>query len=130
MMSCIFTVVVVVVGILFGLLTDSINQWVMWIVAGLYGGYVAPNVLKWHWWRLNGFGYFAGMLAGIIASLAMTVIPVVKDIPAIYGFPVLLALSLAASIIGSLVTPVENIETLNNFISRFARGDSGDQSEI
>ncbi len=115
MMSCIFTVVVVVVGILFGLLTDSINQWVMWIVAGLYGGYVAPNVLKWHWWRLNGFGYFAGMLAGIIASLAMTVIPVVKDIPAIYGFPVLLALSLAASIIGSLVTPVENIETLKQF---------------
>jgi Na+/proline symporter len=115
MMSCIFTVVVVVVGILFGLLTDSINQWVMWIVAGLYGGYVAPNVLKWHWWRLNGFGYFAGMIAGILASLAMTVIPVVKDIPAIYGFPVLLALSLAASIIGSLATPVENIETLKQF---------------
>ena len=25
-----------------------------WIVSGLWVGYAAPNMLKWHWWRLNG----------------------------------------------------------------------------
>ncbi|HBG25982.1 MAG: sodium:solute symporter [Planctomycetes bacterium GWF2_41_51] len=113
--SCIVTVIIVLAGIAFGLMTESINQWVMWIVAGLYGGYVAPNVLKWHWWRLNGFGYFAGMMIGIIASILMTIIPVVKDIPVIYGFPFLLGLSLVASIVGSLLTPIENEETLKKF---------------
>ncbi|MFA5292297.1 MAG: sodium:solute symporter family protein [Phycisphaerae bacterium] len=114
-MSCIFTVVVVIVGIIFGLMTSSINEWVMWIVAGLYGGYVAPNVLKWHWWRLNGFGYFAGMMAVIIASMIMPIAPFFRDLSAIYGFPFLLAISLAASIIGSLVTPTEDEETLKKF---------------
>jgi len=114
-MSCIFTVVVVIVGIIFGLMTNSINQWVMWIVAGLYGGYVAPNVLKWHWWRLNGFGYFAGMMAGIVASLLMPITPYFRDLSPIYGFPFLLALSLAASILGSLFTPIQNEETLKKF---------------
>jgi Na+/proline symporter len=136
-MSFIFTVVVVIVGILFGLMTDSINQWVMWIVAGLYGGYVAPNVLKWHWWRLNGFGYFAGMISGIIASMLMPLaaklvtnyaasaygdsVPQAMSLclkilnNAIYAFPILLAISLAASVITSLLTRPETDETLKSF---------------
>ena len=32
-----------------------------WIVAGLYGGYVAANCLKWYWWRFNANGFFWGM---------------------------------------------------------------------
>ncbi len=26
--------------------------------------YIAANVLKWHWWRFNGEGYFWGMTPG------------------------------------------------------------------
>ena len=37
----------------------------------LWGGYAAPNVLKWHWWRFNGWGYFWGMMAGIAGALAL-----------------------------------------------------------
>ena len=37
----------------------------MWIVGALYGGYVMANVLKWYWWRFNGYGYFWGMVSGI-----------------------------------------------------------------
>ncbi len=40
-----------------------------WITAALWGGYAAPNILKWHWWRLNGYGYFWGMVAGIGGSI-------------------------------------------------------------
>ena len=43
------------------------------IQGALYGGFVVANVLKWYWWRFNGYGYFWGMLAGIggacVASL-------------------------------------------------------------
>ena len=55
---------VVVVGLLFGLFTHSIDSIVQWIVSGLWGGYTASNVLKWYWWRFNGWGYFWGMVTG------------------------------------------------------------------
>ncbi|OQA04026.1 MAG: hypothetical protein BWY69_00132 [Planctomycetes bacterium ADurb.Bin401] len=54
-------------------------------------------------------------MIGIIASLAMTIIPWVKDIPVIYGFPFLLGLSLLASIIGSLMTKPEDEDILKKF---------------
>lgn len=114
-MSCFCSVLVVLAGITFGLLTKSIHQVVNWIVAGLYGGYIAPNVLKWHWWRFNGYGYFAGMMAGIIAALVMPHMPYVGDWQPIFSFPILLVLSIAASIIGSLATPPENDDTLKKF---------------
>ena len=41
----------------------------MWIVGALYGGYVMANVLKWYWWRFNGYGYFWGMMAGILGAM-------------------------------------------------------------
>ena len=56
---------VLIVGILFGLVTTNIVDVMMWIVGALYGGYVMANVLKWYWWRFNGYGYFWGMMAGI-----------------------------------------------------------------
>ena len=60
---------VVVLSTLIGLYVMSINTVIQWIVSALYGGYIAANVLKWHWWRFNGHGYFWGMAAGIVASM-------------------------------------------------------------
>lgn len=37
--------------------------------SGIYGGFIAANVLKWYWWRFNGQGYFWGMVAGLLAAL-------------------------------------------------------------
>jgi Na+/proline symporter len=50
--SYLCSIIVVVVGIAFGFLTGSVNTVTMWIVNGLWGAYVATNVLKWYWWRI------------------------------------------------------------------------------
>lgn len=111
--SYICSIIVVIVGIFFGFKTDSINSVTQWIVAGLFGGYTAPNVLKWHWWRLNGAGYFAGMISGIATAM---VIPVVfPNLHVLMGFLVILTISTAASIIVSLSTKQESPETLKRF---------------
>ena len=65
-MSRVASLGVLIVGIVFGLLTSNILEVMMWIVGALYGGYVIANVLKWYWWRFNGYGYFWGMMAGIL----------------------------------------------------------------
>jgi len=48
----------VVVSIIFGFFAKDVNDVLQWIVSGLYGSYVAANVLKWYWWRFNGHGFF------------------------------------------------------------------------
>jgi solute:Na+ symporter, SSS family len=53
----------VVVSITLGFFAKNVNNMLQWIVSGLYGSCVGANVLKWYWWRFNGYGYFWGMVA-------------------------------------------------------------------
>jgi Na+/proline symporter len=112
-MSYFCSILVVVVGICFGFMTNSIDRVLKWIVAGLYGGYIAPNVLKWYWWRFNGHGYFAGMIAGIAAALVLP--ELLPKWSALNSFPILLVFSAVASIIVSLITRPEEKEVLEKF---------------
>ncbi|HKM52096.1 MAG TPA: hypothetical protein VJY33_01730 [Isosphaeraceae bacterium] len=63
------SIAMIVLGIVFGLFTESVHKVTEWIVSGLLPAFVAPNVLKWHWWRFNGHGFFAGMVAGTTAAI-------------------------------------------------------------
>lgn len=113
LMSYLASIGIVLAGILFGSMARSINDVMQWIVSGLYGGYTAPNILKWYWWRFNGYGYFWGMIAGVAASLLFpTLFP---DMLPLYGFPFILLLSGAACVIGSLMTPPDKEEVLKSF---------------
>jgi Na+/proline symporter len=108
---------VVIVGIVLGLFIKDVNTILQWIVSGLYGGYVAANVLKWHWWRFNANGFFWGMLAGILPAIALAVLKY-KDVLHgldLYYWPVLFLLSMAGSVIGSYAKPPTDIETLKSF---------------
>lgn len=115
-MSYLVSLLVVVIGTAFGLFIESLNDIIQWIVAALYGGYTAANVLKWFWWRFNGQGYFWGMLLGIIASLVLPL--AAPGMPPLDGFPIILAVSLIGCIAGSLLTPPDEEEVLKNFYRR------------
>jgi Na+/proline symporter len=95
-------IAILALGALFGSQAASINHVTQWIVNGLWGGYTAPNLLKWHWWRLNGYGYFWGMLAGVASALALPKLS--PGLHPIEGFPFILVASLAACVAGSLLT--------------------------
>ena len=115
-MSYIVSVVFVLLGFAFGLIVGSINEVMQWIVNALWGGYTAANVLKWYWWRLNGYGYFWGMVAGIGAALVMPFL--IPSVAAIYAFPYILVISLAGCVIGSYLTEPEPDEVLIEFYMR------------
>jgi len=107
------SVLLVVVAVVVGIHIKSIHDITTWIAFGLYGGYVAPNILKWHWWRFNGYGYFAGMIAGVVAALVPLVI--VPDLNKMYILPFSLLISTIASIVVCLRTPPEKDEVLESF---------------
>ncbi|MCD8042024.1 MAG: Na+:solute symporter [Tannerellaceae bacterium] len=114
--SYLISVLVVVFSTIIGFFVKDINSVLQWIVSALYGGYIAANVLKWHWWRFNGHGYFWGMLAGILA--AMIVPQFFPDTLPLYYFPLLMVISLIGCIVGTLVTEPTEEETLINFYIR------------
>ena len=113
--SYLASVAVVIVGCTAGYFTPSVHKATEWIVAALWGGYAAPNVLKWHWWRFNGWGYFWGMMAGIAGALVLLEYPKVNPLTA---FPLLLLFSLVGSVAGSLLTRSERESVLLDFYVR------------
>lgn len=136
-MSYLGSLLVVAVGIFFGYFMSNLNDVVLWITAGLYGGYVAPNILKWIWWRLNGVGYFAGMMTGVVLAmfmadigwtlsffaqrwpeLATSIQPWTPYLTPLYLFPLLLLVSGVASVLASLLTAPDADDVLKKFYSQ------------
>jgi Na+/proline symporter len=112
-LSYISSIAVVIVGIAFGFIVESINQVTLWIVSALFGGYATANLLKWYWWRFNGYGYFYGMIAGIASALAVP--KMLPQLSALEGFPVILAVSIVGAVLGSLLTKPDEEEVLKQF---------------
>jgi SSS family solute:Na+ symporter len=110
-------VVVVFTGVVLGLFVKDVNTVLQWIVSGLYGGYVASNMLKWHWWRFNANGFFWGMLAGIIPAIALAVLKSFDVLTGLdlYYWPILFFLSFAGSLLGSYAAPATDMDTLKSF---------------
>lgn len=104
---------VVVVSIVFGIFATDVNSILQWVVSGLYGSYVASNVLKWHWWRFNGSGFFWGMFAGLIPALVFP--HVFSETLDLYYFPLILLISVAGCIIGTYLAPSTDVEVLKTF---------------
>jgi Na+/proline symporter len=112
-MNYITGVVVVIVSIIFGVFAQDVNSMLQWIVSALYGSYVVSNVLKWYWWRFNGYGYFWGMVAGLIPALIFPY--VFSETLDLYYFPWLLLISIAGALLGTFLTPPTDEKTLKEF---------------
>jgi Na+/proline symporter len=115
-MSYVVSVAVVVIGTAIGMYVQSLNDIVQWIVTALYGGYTAANLLKWIWWRFNSYGYFSGMITGLVA---VAIVPeLLPNLAVIFSFPLILAISLVGCVLASLLSPPDDAEVLKRFYLR------------
>ncbi len=105
--------IMVAVSIIFGFFAKDVNSVLQWIVSGLYGSYVASNVLKWYWWRFNGSGFFFGMVGGLIPALTFRFI--FTGVLDLYTFPLMLLISVIACLIGTYTSPPVEDEILKSF---------------
>ncbi|MGI4834233.1 MAG: sodium:solute symporter family protein [Janthinobacterium lividum] len=104
---------VVTLGIALGFLAKDVNTVLQFIVSALYGGYIAANVLKWHWWRFNATGFFWGMAAGIGAAMVLGACAPASQL--LYWFPALFGVSLAGSVAGTYLAPPTEAAVLQHF---------------
>jgi solute:Na+ symporter, SSS family len=121
--SYIATVLIVVAGIAIGTQADSIKSIWVWMLAGVIGATLIPNVLRWHWWRFNGWGYAAGIFCGLGAATIFGIAQAFHWLgfgglsEYIYA-PIIWLASLAGCLFGSLLTPATPIAVLQTFYTR------------
>jgi len=105
----------ILVGIGISLHADSINKMFTWIMATLGAGVLMPNVLRWYWARLNGWGYFAGTVTGMALSLLQAMSAPISALPVYVTFPALAAAVLVVAVVVALLTPDTDPGTLKRF---------------
>jgi hypothetical protein len=74
-----------------------------------------PNVLRWYWWRMNGWGYAAGAISGMTLSLVQALVPYFSTLPLYVTFPVIVILVFAITVIVTLMTEPTDRKTLCKF---------------
>jgi SSS family solute:Na+ symporter len=113
--SYLATVLLVALGLAIGFQSRSIAEIWNWMMVTLGAGIIVPNVLRWYWWRMNGWGYAWGTLGGMVLSTAALFF---GNWPDFVVFPLIVMASLLLSVLGSLLSrPVENDVLLSFYLS-------------
>jgi Na+/proline symporter len=100
--SYVASTMLVVAGLGISFFAHSINLLFVWIMGTLGAGVLVPNVLRWYWWRINGWGYACGSFAGMGLSLLQVLIETIwfpAGIPLYWSFPVIVALTSIVTIV-------------------------------
>jgi solute:Na+ symporter, SSS family len=122
--SYVASVLMILVGIGISFVSQSINAMLTWILGFLGSAVLLPNVLRWYWWRLTGYGFAAGVWTGMVLSLAeMFVEPIVAarlgygahGVPVYYTLPVLACFSVIACVVVTCLTRPPEMSTLSHF---------------
>ncbi|MCR4439621.1 MAG: sodium:solute symporter [bacterium] len=107
------SVAVVLIGLLFSVVVKNINQIWGWITMSISAGLFIPVLLRWYWWRMNGYGFALGTVAGMVAAVLQRLL--LPDVPEYVAFSLASGSSLVGTILGTLATRPTDRQVLRNF---------------
>ena len=110
------SIIIVLLGLLFTLAIRNINEIWGWITSSLGAGLLIPTLARWYWWRMNGYGFAAGTVAGMGAAVIQRIL--LPDIPEYFAFVIATVSSLLGMIIGTYVSEPTGEKTLLEFYKR------------
>jgi len=111
--SYLASAVVVVFGLALMLVIKNINDIWGWITMSISAGMVIPFMIRWYWWRLNGYGYTIGLAAGMLAAILWKVV-MPGHIAEYYSFMFSCGISIVGTVIGTLLTKPTDDGVLEN----------------
>ncbi len=109
------TLLVVVAGTLIGWQVASIGGIFSWIMMVLGAAFALPNVLRWYWWRMNGWGYAVGTLIGLAGAIGVPLLP--WSLPLWVSFPLVCAVSLVGCLAATFATRPTQGDVLDAFFT-------------
>jgi Na+/proline symporter len=107
------SLVIVLLALLFSLTITNINEIWGWITMGIGAGMFIPQVIRWYWWRFNGYGFAIGTAVGMIAAVLTKAFG--GPIAEYNSFLIASGSSLVGCIIGTYLTPPTESAVLSHF---------------
>ncbi|MFQ6079681.1 MAG: sodium:solute symporter, partial [Thermodesulfobacteriota bacterium] len=107
------SIIMVILGLLFTLAIKNINEIWGWITMSIGAGMIIPTLVRWYWWRLNGYGFAIGTVAGMVAAIVQRI--VFPDVPEYVAFSFASGISLVTMIAGTYATKPTNEALLSEF---------------
>ena len=107
------SLVIVVIALLFSLTISNINEIWGWITMGIGAGMFIPQVIRWYWWRFNGYGFAIGTVFGMISAIMTKIFA--SNIAEYNSFLIASGFSLIGCILGTLLTKPTEDTVLVNF---------------
>lgn len=107
------SIVIVVIGLFLTLNITSINDIWGWLTMGIGAGLIIPLLIRWYWWRMNGYGFAIGTGAGMIAAIIQRL--TAPNIEEYWSFVIISGLSLVGTLLGTFLTPATDEKTLIQF---------------
>ncbi len=111
--SRVASLLIVLAGLFLASGIKSINEIWGWLTMGLGAGMIVPLLLRWYWWRMNGFGFTTGTVFGMGTAIAQKLF--YPDATEYLSFAILVLSSLSATVVGTLLTEKTSKEVLINF---------------
>ncbi|MFA6617534.1 MAG: sodium:solute symporter [Candidatus Neomarinimicrobiota bacterium] len=114
------SILIVLVGLILTVFIKNINEIWSWITMGLGAGLLIPQLVRWYWHRVNGYGYAIGVGSGMIVAILWKIFMRTGILPEAlapeyYGFLVASIMSLFGIVIGTLATEPIDDKTTQNF---------------
>jgi uncharacterized sodium:solute symporter family permease YidK len=113
------SVLVVVIGLGLSFSIQSVNDIWGWLTTGLGIGLAIPLLLRWYWWRFNGYGFAVGTVAGMVSAIVAQLIILPYFQHSQYQEYILFLVpalcSLAGCIIATLLTPPTEMAVMEHF---------------
>jgi len=107
------SIILVLIGLLFTLTIENINEIWVWITLSLSAGLLFPLLARWYWWRMNGYGFAVGCVAGMVAAVVQKI--VAPDIPEYYAFIATTFSSLVGMVVATYMTQPTDDKVLFEF---------------
>ncbi|GAB4380695.1 MAG: Na+:solute symporter [Calditrichia bacterium] len=110
------SVIIVLLGLLFTLAIRNINEIWGWITSSLGAGLLIPTLARWYWWRMNGYGFAAGTVAGMVAAVLQRIF--LPYIPEYFAFIIATTSSLIGMVVATYLSRPTDESVLFEFYKR------------
>lgn len=110
------SLLLVLTGLFLSLNVQNLNDIWGWLTMGIGSGMIVPLVIRWYWWRLNGYGFAAGVATGMAAALLQRLL--VPSLAEHWAFALIVVSSLTVTILVTLLTRPTDEKQLVEFYRR------------